>query len=114
MTIIEKKAQEVATGMTDRGLPNALTFNPEMISTIIGIITDVVSSFKGCKKQPTQALSAMQDPAFFERFALRRKIRNHINDGEMYGHVNSHMASTLLAMGTTLTLEDVTAMYNGH
>lgn len=112
MGIIQEKANAIAAGMEENNVERRLAFDIAMISTIIGIIQNVIQIFQQCKQTSQQAAVSMRSGGVLERWRLRRVIRAHINDPEMDDHVGSQLFGSALHVSSTLKDEEVSQMYD--
>lgn len=108
MSILEEKANVIAGGM--RGENPTVAIDPATIFAIIGVITQVIKLYQGCKQTPTQAAEAMKEPNWWQRWRLRRLANQTIREHGIDVNVGD-VVEGVLNQGKMVTTEEVTKMY---
>lgn len=82
---------------------NEAAFDPSTILVIIQIIQQVMAALKDCKKPASAVAKTAESPGPFQRFKLRRIVREQLDDDGFYRSHGEDIAEAVLHAGVTLT-----------
>jgi hypothetical protein len=82
------------------------TPNPNLITTIIAIITSLLGAFGSCGQTPAAIQRAMVNPGPLHRRAFKRTVRQHEHNPALW----DPMMQSSLNVASTFSVADVEAM----
>jgi len=109
MSTTSDKTFEVAKLMVERYKhPVATTFDPMLILALVSVVFQAIKFVRECSKDPAAGRTVLNRPGFLRTRRLRKLIAEHLPEG-----VSQNEAELALrAVGTTLTVADVAALYH--
>jgi hypothetical protein len=110
MSLLEDKANQVAAEIQGEVNPT-VAFDPATILAIIGLITQIIKLYQGCKQSPSEAADAMKEPNWWQRWRLRRLANQVVRQSGAKDVVVSHVVEGVLKQGKIVTVEEVEVMY---
>jgi hypothetical protein len=110
MKTVESKAKAVATKLGGK-LGHEAAFDPSMILVIIQIIQQVLAAIQACKKPPSAVTKMAESPAPFQRFKLRRIVRDQIDDPDFYAAHGDDITDAVLHVGSTVTADEASHLF---
>lgn len=111
MSVIQDKANLIASDMQSNENIRSLVIDPMTISAVISLISDLVNMYIQCKKTPATAAASMRNPGVVERWRLHRSIRKHVDYPEAHTLLANPLFNSTLKVASTVTDDDVGSMY---
>lgn len=112
MTVIEQKAALIAEDVAKKSDVRSLAIDPFTIGIIITIITELVKLYMSCRKEPKSTAASMRHPGIMERWRLRKIVKRHIDDDEVYSYMGKELVRSSLKVASQVTDDEVKAMYD--
>lgn len=111
MSILEKKANEIANEMAKDEKIKSYAIDPFTISIIVSILTELIKLYISCRKSSKEAAETMRNPGLIQRWRLKRLIRNHLDDEEVHHILHKDLFQATLKIANEVTDEEVKEIY---
>jgi hypothetical protein len=113
MSILEEKANLVlaSASQDSDGELKEVFVDPATIFAIIGVISQVIKLYQGCRKTPEAAQVSMSDPSWWNKWKLRRVARQTLREKGIKDVATDRVVEGVLEQGKNLTVDEVHQMY---
>lgn len=110
----EMMAMDVASNMVEDGEDKIVCFDPATIAVIVQVLALIAQNCFKDKDNPDEVTKDVHEtakrPGLFKRWALKRYIKESIDDDDMDRRYNKSVMEAVLKRGALVTADEVRAI----
>lgn len=111
MSVLQAKMQLIAEDLAKHhGLSANVAAASDFLNWLMELARELLPMLMGCFASTDQAVSAMNNPNWFQQFRVRRFLRGQMRDSGMERRMLEPLASSFFTLGKTITKDEYMQM----